>query len=669
MKKAAGFVFVAVVLLLGFFAFRFAPERFYVGGDPPLQENAGAYDNLVSAPPEPYLTETERYMPRHAILNLCHDVFIQSVTAPRAYEIDGFIRAGVVPHHATAAAMISGFFAQAANFADYYDTIIILAPNHEGDLADVVLSYRDWDIGSGVSTHRGFVQSLHMASGINTAISHAHMETDHSASIFIPYIYHYLSGVKVAPVLINRSISLGGTVRLFNWLMDWIETSDENVLLLASIDFSHFLTAPEARARDIVTTEAILNRDFEKLHYLNDHYLDSPAAMIIFLMYIDAIGAALAVVDHADATDFLGPGLDEVTSYKIMAGTHPTRVRLTFTGDIMLHEPQTHICFNHTLSRVRPHLKSADLTIGNLETVMGGKFSDFPLFSAPDEFGYALRDVGFDLLSTANNHALDQGVDGLLRSLDFLESIGIGTFGTYRCRDSRDAVLVREVGGISFAFLAYTFGINGQPIPTGRGYLVNLMQEDLIRSNIARARQLADIVIVMPHMGNEYELFVRQEFKDWAMLMLDAGADVVVAGHPHVVQPMGFVQIENEGETRRGFVAYCLGNFVSSQRDKHTDAGVMLNLYFERTGNSPPTLAAASVIPTWVQFTNAAGQKDIIVLPISETLIALNAGENMNLRHADISRIRDAHREITGIVFGHSVPFYNMRPEYFIPIP
>jgi len=94
----------------------------------------------------------------------------------------------------------------------------------------------------------------------------------------------------------------------------------------------------------------------------------------------------------------------------------------------------------------------------------------------------------------------------------------------------------------------------------------------------------------------------------------------------------------------------------------------MLNLYFERVGRNPPALAAASIIPTWVQFTNAAGQKDIVVLPISETLLAIDAGVNVNLRHADINRMRDAHREITDTVFGHSVPLSDMSIEYFITL-
>jgi poly-gamma-glutamate synthesis protein (capsule biosynthesis protein) len=239
-------------------------------------------------------------------------------------------------------------------------------------------------------------------------------------------------------------------------------------------------------------------------------------------------------------------------------------------------------------------------------------------------------------------------VDGLLRTLDFLEEIGIGTFGTYRNPNERENILIREVQGMTFAFLAYTFSAGAGQIPTGREYLVNLMNADLIRADINRARQKADFVIIKPHMGFEYELFVRQEIKDWALLMLAAGADIVVAGHPHVVQPMGIVYIENQetGDLRRGFVAYCLGNFVSSQREIPTETGVILNLYFERHGNNPPTLAAYSTTKTWVKFTNIHGEKDIMVLPVTETLQALENGTK-HLRTQDIARLHEIAYIIT----------------------
>jgi len=606
--------------------------------------------------------EDMRQQPMLAVEHITHEAFNYSVVNPRQYDIEGegLIVGGVVPHHVTAATLISGFFAAAAENADYYDLVIIIGPAHEAVPANIVISYRDWDVGGGVRGHSGFADDLMVAWGINAAISHEHMEADHTASILIPYVYHYLPDTKVAPILLARTLSFGDTLNLHRWLADWIADSGENVLLVASIDFSHFLTPTEAVQRDIVTARAIGDRDFGRLHSMNYHYLDSPAAMIIFLKHMDEMGASVNIVDHTDASEFLGPGLDETTSYMLIVGVAvpaPDRVRLTFTGDLMLHAPQMDVDFDRTFSQVRPHLQSADLAIGNLETVLAGHFSDFPLFSAPDEFGYALRDAGFDMLSTANNHSLDQGVDGLLRNLDFLHGIGIDTFGTYRSREERDDVAVREVGGINFAFLAYTFGTNVQAIPHGREYLVNLMNENLIRADIIRARELADIVIVMPHMGNEYEEFVRQEFKDWTMMMLSAGADVVVAGHPHVVQDMGFVQIVDSetGQVRRGFVAYCLGNFVSSQREIPRETGVMLDLYFEKNEDGQARLVAAYYVPIWVKFTDAAGRRDIMVLPIAETLRQVDDGVNMNLRQADINRMRNALREISEIISDEAV--------------
>jgi len=582
----------------------------------------GGEAELVT-PPEPTL----------ALLHLTHDEFFHSINNPRSFpeQPAGRIVAGVVPHHNTAAVLISGFFSQAARFDETYDLVIILAPNHEGDLANVVLSYRDWNIGSGVPTHRGFVGDLMADENINSVISHYRMEREHSASILIPYIYHYLPGTPVAPVLLNRLLNFSETIELFDWMNNWINESGKNVLLVASIDFSHFLTIGQSRMRDAATKEAVLSNDLRRIHEMNYHNLDSPAAMIMFLMYLQELGIDPKIVAHTDASEFLGSGIEETTSYMVIIGVEKevTQVRLTFTGDIMLHQAQFDAAldpamggrgFDYAFSAVSLFLQSADLTVGNLETVLAGFFMDddrtiFPRFSAPDEFAAALRNAGFDLLSTANNHALDQGVEGLLRTIDVLGDIGISNFGTYRSLEARNEVLVREVGGIRFAFLSYTFSTNGQPIPNGREYLVNIMREGLIKADIARAREVADFVVVMPHMGYEYELVVRETTEDWAMMMLLAGADIVVAGHPHVVQPMGFVDIvERTGETRRGFVAYCLGNFISSQRKPNTYTGVILNLYFERVGDAAPTFAAYSYIATRVIFSDGFGNPNVKII-------------------------------------------------------
>jgi AmmeMemoRadiSam system protein B len=267
-------------------------------------------------------SETEQSIPcpKHAILHITHAEFLHSVSNPRAFPnmLNGKIMAGVVPHHNVAATLISGFFSQAANYE--YDLVIILAPNHDNDFANIISSYRNWDIGEGVNTNREFVNDLTAAEGLNSAISHRHIEADHSASILIPFIYYFLPGVEVAPVLLNRSLSFGETETLYRWLKNWITESEKNVLLVASVDFSHFLPAPLAREADAVTKDAILRRDLRTLHHMNDHFLDSPAAMIIFLMYLEELGLAAEIAAHTDASEFLGPWIDETTSYMIIVG-------------------------------------------------------------------------------------------------------------------------------------------------------------------------------------------------------------------------------------------------------------------------------------------------------------------------------------------------------------
>jgi poly-gamma-glutamate synthesis protein (capsule biosynthesis protein) len=195
------------------------------------------------------------------------------------------------------------------------------------------------------------------------------------------------------------------------------------------------------------------------------------------------------------------------------------------------------------------------------------------------------------------------------------------------------------VGGIRFAFLAYTFDTGAGEVPHGREYLVNIIHADTLRADISTARAVADIVVVTPHMGFEYEMFVRQEIRDWAFLMVEAGADIVVAHHPHVVQEMGFVYILDGEETRRGFIAYSLGNFISSQREPPTEMGIMLNLYFERRGGRA-VLADASYVLTWVKFTDFFGETDIQILPVAQALQEISEG-SLRLRPSDIARLNE----------------------------
>lgn len=350
-------------------------------------------------------------------------------------------------------------------------------------------------------------------------------------------------------------------------------------------------------------------------------------------------------------------------------------VSMAFVGDLMVHEWQADDAyvkssgtydFNHCFENVRDYLSEPDYTLGNLETTFAGKsagYSYYPTFNAPDEFGDALKNAGFDFVTTANNHCNDKRKTGIERTIDTLDSLGLAHTGTYKSQQERDNVFIKEINGIRFAVLSYTYGTNG--IPFSEPYLVNITDDALIAADIRRAKeQNPDFIIVLPHMGNEYETVPRDIFKTKIRAMLEAGADIVLASHPHVLQPMEFIDIPEEGGVRRGFAAYSLGNFISSQRTTPRDTGMILNFVFEKEWGEKAVIKRVSYIPTWVKFVGAGGGYDIRVLSVYDALKAHEAGADTGVRPGDISRLKQVHKEVSKTLLGREIPLEEIQSEY-----
>ncbi len=248
-------------------------------------------------------------------------------------------------------------------------------------------------------------------------------------------------------------------------------------------------------------------------------------------------------------------------------------------GDIMVHrtqfvrayDPQEESYdFKPSFEVIAPYLQKADLVVGNLETTLGGDklgFSAYPRFNSPDEIVTALREAGFNLLCTANNHCLDTGEKGLCRTIKVIEEAGIKHFGTAGSFEERNTPLIVQVNGISLSFLAYTYGTNGLSVPRGKDYLVNLIDEEQMSRDISRARlEGADLVIVYLHWGEEYCTEPTESQKKVALFAAEAGADIILGSHPHVIQPMEYLHVPSKVDREKKiFVAYSLGNFLSNQ--------------------------------------------------------------------------------------------------------
>jgi len=308
------------------------------------------------------------------------------------------------------------------------------------------------------------------------------------------------------------------------------------------------------------------------------------------------------------------------------------RITIAAVGDLMAHMPQIASAsipgghdFTPCFALVEPEIASADLAIGNLETTLAGAergFSGYPTFNTPDEFAQAAAGAGFDVLTTANNHVLDRGSSGVERTLDVLDGLGVRHTGSARTSEEADRILVEDVRGVTVAILAYTYGMNGFTAPADKPWMVNVIDTDRMVADVKRARELdVDLVIVSIHNGAEYQRQPSGAQKAVEMAMIEAGADVVLGSHPHVIQPMEMVETtRDDGTQRTGFIIHSLGNFVSNQRERYRDTGLVLRLGFEKDlEEGVTTLSFVEYVPVWVDDTDESGREHRVV-PIWEAL-------------------------------------------------
>lgn len=268
----------------------------------------------------------------------------------------------------------------------------------------------------------------------------------------------------------------------------------------------------------------------------------------------------------------------------------PSTASLYFAGDAMQHTAQIESAksadstylYDNCFMYVKEDISKANLAVCNLEVSLGGApYTGYPQFSAPDEFAKALGDAGFDILLTANNHCLDRGNKGLIRTLDVLDSLGIAHIGTYRNQSERDSLYphITTVNNIKFAILNYTYGTNG--IPVRPPCIVNLIDTIQILTDINKARkEQADVIITCIHWGDEYILKQNRQQEELADWLIENGVDHIIGGHPHVIQPVEIRKDKNG--YKHHFIAYSLGNYISNMSARNTDIGLTATLTFSK---------------------------------------------------------------------------------------
>ena len=245
------------------------------------------------------------------------------------------------------------------------------------------------------------------------------------------------------------------------------------------------------------------------------------------------------------------------------------RMSLVAVGDTLIHAAlyldasrgNNTYDFSYMFTDVEPIIKDYDLKYYNQETIIGGKnlgVSHYPRFNSPDEIGENLVNIGFNLVSLANNHTMDKDEAGILYSVDFWKKQeGVVVSGQSNSFEDRNNIKIYEQNGIKYAFIAYTDMTNGLPVPAGKEYLVNVYSDEQAKIDIESVRDKADVVIVSMHWGEEYTHDPTYSEKREAKYLADLGVDLIIGSHPHVIQPVGYID-----DT---LVLYSLGNFVSGQ--------------------------------------------------------------------------------------------------------
>ena len=311
---------------------------------------------------------------------------------------------------------------------------------------------------------------------------------------------------------------------------------------------------------------------------------------------------------------------------------------ITFTlcaiGDVMCHNTQYWDAYNHSTKKydfsyvfdeINTYTKNADITVASLETSFAGEergYSNYPTFNSPDNLAYSLRDIGIDVISTAGNHCLDMGFSGLSRTIDVLDDAKISHLGTYKTQEDQDKILFKYVKGVKIAFINYTYGTNGIPVPNNKEFCVNLIDKNLIKKHIKTAQsENADVIIACMHWGTEYRTTPNDEQKELADFLFQNGVDIILGNHPHTLEPMEKREITLEdGSTKECFVIYALGNFICDQNADNTRNSIILNLTLTKHTNGKLSIDEVNYVPIYMYKNTSIKTRGMRIIDINKAI-------------------------------------------------
>lgn len=376
---------------------------------------------------------------------------------------------------------------------------------------------------------------------------------------------------------------------------------------------------------------------------------DSYNSIIILILFIFLSGCTTPLnksssLDHINSLGTLPKNLVTPETKT----PHIETITLTATGDILMHNTQYWGAqqndgtynFDSFFTPVEHLIKAGDYSSTNFEAPMAEPelgYSSYPRFNSPDAIADTFKNSGFDLVVTANNHILDQGYKGAIRTLEVLKRASLDTTGCFPSAEIQNSPLIKTIRGIKVGYIAYTYGVNGIPLPDSAPYLVNILKPDKIITDISSLRPQVDILVLILHWGEEYRQQPTNQQKDLAKKFLEAGADVILGSHPHVLEPMELMNING----KKKFIIYSMGNFISAQNGLERNCGVILNLKFQKDFVSNITsFTDVSYVLTYSHAYRSNGKLQYRVVPVQETIQKIKDGIEPFLTPQDLPALK-----------------------------
>lgn len=387
--------------------------------------------------------------------------------------------------------------------------------------------------------------------------------------------------------------------------------------------------------------------------------------LIIFIIIKNPFSSKIQNLDNSNQlSNIFYNNITNESNYNNEVEGSSITFTLTALGDSLCHNTQYWDAYNKTTGEydfsyvyedIKQYTESADITIGSLETTFAGEdkgYSNYPIFNTPDSMATALKNIGVDIISLAGNHALDYGFSGLCRTIDILDNVGISHLGTYETAEEQEKILIENVKGVNIAFINYTYGTNGIPLPSGKEYCVNLIDKTLIKKQIEQAKeQNVDMIVACMHWGTEYRTTANSEQEELSDFLFKNGVDVIIGNHPHVLEPMEKRTITLEdGTEKEVFVVYALGNFTADQRDEITRDSAILNLTITKNSYGKLSIDSIDYVPIYMYKNTSVSTHKFKILDIEKSILDYKSGNTSVVNSSLYTKLKTQLEKITSIL-------------------